>query len=101
MSEYSDEAECAAAWESAARAAGADPAEYGQQADIDAAMSAHRGRVRPESPYWRVRYRHLRGYMVARSFPSQEKAQEFIDVNAMVHPLPDRQLISPAGEVIA
>jgi hypothetical protein len=99
--QYSDADECAAAWAAAARAAGVDPAEYDQRADIDAAMSAHRGRVRAESPYWRVRYRHLRGYMVSRSFPTQAAAQEFIDVNAMVHPLPDRELINPAGEVIA
>jgi hypothetical protein len=37
-------------------------------------------------------YIHLRGYRVSRSFTSAKARQEFIDVNAMVSPLPGLRL---------
>jgi hypothetical protein len=43
-----------------------------------------------------VSYIHLAGYRVRRSFPTLAKAQEFIDVNAMVQPLPGVRLYSEA-----
>lgn len=47
---------------------------------------------------WTVRYRHGAGYMVRRTFTGIAKAQEFIDVNAMVFPLPCVSLHGP-GEL--
>jgi hypothetical protein len=47
---------------------------------------------------WIVRYEHMRGYMVRRTFPNRAKADEFISVNAMVHPLPCMSLHGP-GEL--
>lgn len=41
---------------------------------------------------WKVSYIHLKGYRVSRTFDTQEAAQEFIDVNAMVCPLPGVRL---------
>jgi len=41
---------------------------------------------------WKVSYIHLRGYRVSRTFTSRKAAQEFIDVNAMVCPLPGVKL---------
>jgi len=48
---------------------------------------------------WKVRYTHLRGYGVSRSFTDKAGALEFISVNAMVHRLPNCELVSPDGEV--
>lgn len=42
----------------------------------------------PAASAWRVSYLHLRGYRVARTFDTPAEAREFIDVNAMVCPLP-------------
>lgn len=50
------------------------------------------------SPYWSVFYQHSRGYRVRRTFSSQEAAQEFIDVNAMVFPLPLANLVNGLTE---
>ncbi len=36
----------------------------------------------------KVSYFHLKGYRVSRVFDSREAAQQFVDVNAMVFPLP-------------
>jgi len=41
---------------------------------------------------FQVSYLHLLGYRVIRRFDTREAAQEFIDVNAMVHPLPGCEL---------
>jgi hypothetical protein len=41
---------------------------------------------------WKVSYIHLKGYRVSRTFDTREAAQEFIDVNAMVYPLPGVRL---------
>jgi hypothetical protein len=41
---------------------------------------------------YKVSYIHLRGYRVSRIFDTREAAQEFIDVNAMVCPLPGVRL---------
>lgn len=44
---------------------------------------------------FRVSYIHGKGYRVSRAFPTREAAQEFIDVNAMVYPLPGVRLEEP------
>ena len=55
---------------------------------------------------WNVYYLHhvMDGtgtrYMVRRAFDSRELAQEFIDVNAMVHPLPRCYMEDPDGNVV-
>ena len=54
----------------------------------------------PMSCYWRVSYFHSAGYRVSRPFDSRADAQEFIDNNAMVYPLPGVKLIDPDGNVI-
>lgn len=41
---------------------------------------------------WRVSYTHLHGYGVCRNFDTKAAAQEFIDVNAMIWPLPNCKL---------
>jgi hypothetical protein len=41
-----------------------------------------------------VYYRHHNGYQVRRAFRTLAEAREFIDVNAMVCPLPDVKLIA-------
>lgn len=41
---------------------------------------------------FKVSYIHLAGYRVSRTFDNRELAQEFIDVNAMVCPLPGVRL---------
>lgn len=38
--------------------------------------------------YYKVSYTHLQGYRVSRAFDTPEAAQEFVDVNAMICPLP-------------
>ena len=48
--------------------------------------------VAPHEARWHVSYIHLSGCRVSRSFTSREAAQEFIDVNAMVFPLPGVRL---------
>lgn len=54
------------------------------------------------TPLWKVSYIHTytsgAPYRVSRTFTSHESAQEFIDVNAAVCPLPGVKLIEP-GEV--
>lgn len=50
------------------------------------------------SAYWSVFYQHSRGYRVRRTFSSQEAAQEFIDANAMVFPLPLANLVNGLTE---
>lgn len=40
-------------------------------------------------------YIHLKGYRVVRNFHTAKARQEFIDVNAMICPLPGLQLIDP------
>lgn len=42
---------------------------------------------------FKVRYTHLLGYGVSRTFPTREAAQELIDVNAMIQRLPNCELI--------
>jgi hypothetical protein len=37
---------------------------------------------------YRVSYYHGKGYRVSRSFPTYAAAQEFVDANALVYPLP-------------
>lgn len=41
---------------------------------------------------FKVSYIHLKGYRVSRVFNTREEAQGFIDVNAMVFPLPGVEL---------
>jgi hypothetical protein len=36
----------------------------------------------------------MRGYRVSRTFDTREAAQEFIDLNALVYPLPGVKLIA-------
>lgn len=45
---------------------------------------------------FRVTYDHMRGYPVSRTFPTREAAQEFIDNNALVFPLPNCSGVVPA-----
>jgi hypothetical protein len=52
---------------------------------------------------WKVFYIHHTAnssYYVSRTFPTLEKAQEFKDVNAMVHPLPGVYIEDPNGNRI-
>jgi hypothetical protein len=51
-----------------------------------------------ESKFWSVFYQHGRGYRVRRSFLSREAAQDFIDTNAMVFPLPLVNLVNGLTE---
>jgi hypothetical protein len=44
---------------------------------------------------FKVSYIHLKGYRVSRAFDTAEAAQEFIDVNAMVWPLPGLRMTGP------
>lgn len=37
---------------------------------------------------YKVHYRHMAGYDVYHAFPTKTEAEEFISVNALVHPLP-------------
>jgi hypothetical protein len=41
-----------------------------------------------EQKMFKVSYIHMRGYRVSRIFDTREAAQEFINANAMVFPLP-------------
>lgn len=41
---------------------------------------------------WKVSYLHMRNYRVSRTFNTKQGAQEFIDNNAMVYPLPGVRL---------
>src|SRR5690348_9392341 len=41
---------------------------------------------------FKVSYIHMQNYRVSRRFETREAAQEFIDVNAMVYPLPGVEL---------
>ena len=48
----------------------------------------------PDTPQpYKVSYLHLRGYRVSRTFASREDAQQFIDNNALIWPLPGVELI--------
>jgi hypothetical protein len=49
---------------------------------------------------WEVNYIHMLGYRVSRTFSTREAAQEFIDVNAMVCPLPGVRLTGPDGNEV-
>lgn len=49
---------------------------------------------------WKVFYRHSAGCMVSRSFNTEAEAQEFIDVNAMVYPLPCCSLVGPSDMIV-
>lgn len=48
--------------------------------------------TRETEPAFKVSYIHLQGYRVSRTFDTREAAQEFIDVNAMIQPLPGVRL---------
>jgi hypothetical protein len=41
---------------------------------------------------YKVSYIHSQDYRVSRTFPTREAAQEFIDVNALICPLPGVRL---------
>jgi hypothetical protein len=41
-----------------------------------------------QEPLFKVSYLHLSGCRVSRTFDTRADAQEFIDVNALVFPLP-------------
>ena len=45
----------------------------------------------PAAP-WYVSYLHGQGYRVRRQFDTRELAQQFVDVNALVYPLPGVEL---------
>jgi hypothetical protein len=47
---------------------------------------------------WSVFYQHDKDYRVRRTFNTREQAQEFIDVNAMVWPLPLVNLVEGLTE---
>lgn len=49
----------------------------------------------PPAEYFKVSYIHLQGCRVSRTFDTVAAAQEFIDVNAMVFPLPGVRLEGP------
>jgi hypothetical protein len=46
-------------------------------------------------PQFKVSYLHLQGYRVSRTFNSRQAAQDFIDVNALVCPLPGCRGVEP------
>jgi hypothetical protein len=55
--------------------------------------------------YWYVSYLHYANtygnpYRVRRNFDDRKAAEEFISVNAMVHPLPGVRLIDPEGNEV-
>lgn len=52
-----------------------------------------------QQPY-KVSYVHMRQYRVSRRFDSREAAQEFIDINAAVCPLPGVRLEGPMFEAL-
>lgn len=49
---------------------------------------------------WTVNWIHLKGYRVSRVFRTQEQAEEFIEANALVCPLPGLRFTGPNGIII-
>ena len=49
---------------------------------------------------FKVSYIHSRGYRVSRTFSTREEAQEFIDVNAMICPLPGVRLTETSPDTM-